>query len=369
MTSRASVPDLLPCPWCGGVELVYFDGTPTYHARIKCDTCNLYVPLTKDEWNRRAPASQGEPVAWYLTLGKTHALVEWGSKRPDTGNINDWLPLFDCPTRPTENAAPQPFGGESESGAIQNSGSPAAAATPAETATPRTPLADELLNHYFSFPKARIATTDQWSDFLEVIDRACSELAARDREVACRDDNVAAWGAQISALSVGIKEAEDRAAKAEREVAELKRVMARAVQYEKNVASEAKSRADKAEREVADANAIFDRFDLFTTRSNDAGKTWQPWTLLERIELACRSALDDEDAKRADKAEAALAKANERAEQFERVLSELVRLKDLHDALDADKIPSRDILDSEADYAENKPKAWVAARAALGAAK
>lgn len=63
----------------------------------------------------------------------------------------------------------------------------------------------------------------------------------------------------------------------------------------------------RAQLEAADA--IFDKFDLFTVHSNDSGKTWVKWTLAERIELACRSALDDEDAKRAESAEARLREA------------------------------------------------------------
>ncbi len=83
--------------------------------------------------------------------------------------------------------------------------------------------------------------------------------------------------------------------------------------------------ARQLERELAEAMAIFDKFDLFTKRSFDAGKTWIPYTLAERIDLACRTSLDTEDADRANAAETALS-----ASQAENVRLRAA-LKGLHD--------------------------------------
>ncbi len=66
--------ELLPCPFCGSSDLTIFEAGPTFHARIKCKPCNLYLPLTAEEWNRRAPlANSREAVIEECAL----SIVGW----------------------------------------------------------------------------------------------------------------------------------------------------------------------------------------------------------------------------------------------------------------------------------------------------
>jgi len=78
-----------------------------------------------------------------------------------------------------------------------------------------------------------------------------------------------------------------------------------------------------------------------------------------------------------DSLSTALAAERERAGRMEVALTELVRLKDLHDACEdqtywATRAVARDTIDQlrawEQDYKDNKQKAWIAARAALARA-
>jgi hypothetical protein len=45
---------LKPCPFCGSSDLAVLLGTATLHDAIKCRPCNLFLPLSVAEWNRRA---------------------------------------------------------------------------------------------------------------------------------------------------------------------------------------------------------------------------------------------------------------------------------------------------------------------------
>lgn len=52
--------------------------------------------LRATQSNAPAPSAPAqEPVAWMLPLGE-HGLIEWGQKRPDSGDINKWMPLCVC---------------------------------------------------------------------------------------------------------------------------------------------------------------------------------------------------------------------------------------------------------------------------------
>ena len=85
MTSEPKAPELLPCPWCGGCELVKYSTGPGY---IVCEHCGAYGPdesgqASNDEfaahiaWNRRADAAQAMVAAAYLDAAeraKVHTL-------------------------------------------------------------------------------------------------------------------------------------------------------------------------------------------------------------------------------------------------------------------------------------------------------
>ncbi len=105
MTAPKDVPEdarLEPCPFCGSDDVLLLKGGPTLHDAIRCRPCNLFVPLTAAEWNRRAslsapavPEEVGKLVEALDALHEKATPGPWvhrqAGERSDNGRQYDWL--------------------------------------------------------------------------------------------------------------------------------------------------------------------------------------------------------------------------------------------------------------------------------------
>ena len=105
MTNQTAMPELLPCPFCGGNKIEQEENDLCQWFLV-CDDCGGRIGNNDgkgaERWNRRALSQQGEPVAWFEKGKNSDAWFLAYTHNPDA----ETMPLFTAPPQAEAAQAP-----------------------------------------------------------------------------------------------------------------------------------------------------------------------------------------------------------------------------------------------------------------------